>query len=78
MNNEFVDLKISDFIEKLLQYKKEHGDLPVVSYILNDEEVHEFSRKAIIEVISLYEGSSEDFSEDREEKSQKCLEISFV
>ena len=68
MNNEFVDLKISDFIEKLLQYKKEHGDLPVVSYILNDEEVHEFSRKAIIEIISLYE----------EDKSKKCLEISFV
>ena len=68
MNNEFVDLKISDFIEKLLQYKKEHGDLPVVSYILNDEEVHEFSRKAIIEIISLYE----------EDKEKKCLEISFV
>ena len=78
MNTEFVYLKISDLIEKLLQYKKEHGDLPVVSYILNDEEVHEFSRKAIIEIISLYEGSSEDFSEDREDKSQKCLEISFV
>ena len=68
MNNEFVDLKISDFIEQLLQYKKEHGDLPVVSYILNDEEVHEFSRKAIIEIISLYE----------EDKEKKCLEISFV
>lgn len=68
MNNEFVDLKISDFIEKLLKYKKEHGDLPVVSYILNDEEVHEFSRKAIIEIISLYE----------EDKEKKCLEISFV
>ena len=68
MNNEFVDLKISDFIEQLLKYKKEHGDLPVVSYILNDEEVHEFSRKAIIEIISLYE----------EDKEKKCLEISFV
>ena len=78
MNNEFVDLKISDFIEKLLQYKKEHGDLPVVSYILNDEEVHEFSRKAIIEVISLYEGSSEDFIKNKEDKEKKCLEISFV
>ena len=78
MSNEFVDLKISDFIEKLLQYKKEHGDLPVVSYILNDEEVHEFSRKAIIEVISLYEGSSENFIEDGEDKSQKFLEISFI
>ena len=78
MNNEFVDLKISDFIEKLLQYKKEHGDLPVVSYILNDEEVHEFSRKAIIEIISLYEGSSEDFIKNKEDKEKKCLEISFV
>ena len=68
MSNEFVDLKISDFIEKLLQYKKEHGDLPVVSFILNDEEVHEFSRKAIIEIISLYE----------EDKEKKCLEISFI
>ena len=68
MSNEFVDLKISDFIEKLLKYKQEHGDLPVVSYILNDEEVHEFSRKAIIEIISLYE----------EDKEKKCLEISFV
>ena len=78
MNNEFEDLKISDFIEKLLQYKKEHGDLPVVSYILNDEEVHEFSRKAIIEVISLYEESSEDFIKNKEDKSEKCLEISFI
>ena len=68
MSNEFVDLKISDFIEKILQYKKEHGNLPVVSYILNDEEVHEFSRKAIIEIISLYE----------EDKEKKCLEISFI
>ena len=68
MSNEFVDLKISDFIKKLLQYKKEHGDLPIVSFILNDEEVHEFSRKAIIEIISLYE----------EDKEKKCLEISFV
>ena len=68
MNNEFEDLKIYDFIEKLLEYKKEHGDLPVVSYILNDEEVHEFSRKAIIEIISLYE----------EDKEKKCLEISFI
>ena len=68
MSNEFVDLKISDFIEKLLEYKHKHGDLPVVSFILNDEEVHEFSRKAIIEIISLYE----------EDKEKKCLEISFV
>ena len=68
MNNEFVDLKISDFIEKLLEYKHKRGDLPVVSFILNDEEVHEFSRKAIIEIISLYE----------EDKEKKCLEISFI
>ena len=78
MSNEFVDLKISDFIEKLLEYKHKHGDLPVVSFILNDEEIHEFSRKAIIEVISLYEGSSEDFIKNREDKSKKCLEISFI
>lgn len=59
MSNEFEDLKISDFITKLLEYKHKHGDLPVVSFILNDEEVHEFSRKAIIEVISLYEEDKE-------------------
>lgn len=76
MEYNFLSLKISELVEKLLKIKETHGDLSIVSYAFNNEDdCHGFISSGNIEVVLLNE-KGDDFS-SIENSGKEFLEISF-
>ena len=76
MEYNFLSLKISELVEKLLKIKETHGDLSIVSYAFNNEDdCHRFISSGNIEVVLLNE-KGDDFS-SIENSGKEFLEISF-
>lgn len=74
MENKFASLKISEFIEILQKYQKEHGDLQIVSSIYTKDR-HDLTTRGFMEIVFLKEDEN-DFSH-KENCGRKCLELSF-